>query len=235
VNPAATSRHGQPLHLLVATLRARCLVYAVAPTFARSRTGRGRQHHRHAAVAVPAPAPTSRRRPSPLSACPFEPATPGKPREAIVWRLDAPALTSPPARPCHAAVALRDIPSNTLDHLRNRSGSLRARGTTRRSDRSRSAWIRCGPPLLSQATHRPSQNPAAPPIAGSRAGANGRPAAREPQGAGSHPIRNWRIRCGRGFLRVKPIFISRKSFLSLKNPNQSILTPKIVKPFPESF
>jgi hypothetical protein len=143
--------------------------------------------------------------------------------------------TSPPARPFHAAVALRGIPSNTLGHLRNRKGSSCARGTTHRSDRSRSARIRCGPPLLSQATHRPSQHPSAPPIAGSRAGADGRPAAREPQGAGPQPIPNRRIRCGRGFVRGKRIFISRKSFLSLKNPNKSILTLKIVKPFPESF
>jgi hypothetical protein len=33
----------------------------------------------------------------------------------------------------------------------------------------------------------------------------------------------------------KHIFISRKSFLSLKNPSKSILTPKIMKPFPENF
>jgi hypothetical protein len=38
-----------------------------------------------------------------------------------------------------------------------------------------------------------------------------------------------------GGFRGKRIFISRKSFLSLKNSNKSILTPKIVKPFPESF
>jgi hypothetical protein len=38
-----------------------------------------------------------------------------------------------------------------------------------------------------------------------------------------------------GGFKGKAYFISRKSFLSLKNPNKSILTPKIVKPFPESF
>jgi hypothetical protein len=38
-----------------------------------------------------------------------------------------------------------------------------------------------------------------------------------------------------GVCKGKCIFISRKSFLSLKTPNKSILTLKIVKPFPESF
>jgi hypothetical protein len=33
----------------------------------------------------------------------------------------------------------------------------------------------------------------------------------------------------------KMYFISRKSFLPLENPRKSILTPKIVKPFPENF
>jgi hypothetical protein len=70
---------------------------------------------------------------------------------------------------------------------------------------------------------------------GSRAGANGRQAARELQGAGPQPIRNRRIWCGQGILREKTYFISGKSFLSLKNPSKSILTPKIVKSFPESF
>jgi hypothetical protein len=38
-----------------------------------------------------------------------------------------------------------------------------------------------------------------------------------------------------GDFKGKAYFISRKSFLSLKNPSKSILTPKIVKSFPESF
>jgi hypothetical protein len=36
-------------------------------------------------------------------------------------------------------------------------------------------------------------------------------------------------------VKGKRIFISRKSFLSLRNPSKSILTPKIMKPFPENF
>jgi hypothetical protein len=55
------------------------------------------------------------------------------------------------------------------------------------------------------------------------------------EGAPTPPPRRRRRANGRGFLREKRIFISRKSFLSLKNPNKSILTLKIVKPFPESF
>jgi hypothetical protein len=38
-----------------------------------------------------------------------------------------------------------------------------------------------------------------------------------------------------GGFKGKRIFISRKKFLSLKNPSKSILTPKIMKPFPENF
>jgi hypothetical protein len=56
------------LHLLVATLHARCLTYAVAPTIRSFPHWEGRQHHLRAAVAALAPAPTSPRRPSPLGA-----------------------------------------------------------------------------------------------------------------------------------------------------------------------
>jgi hypothetical protein len=176
-------------------LHARGLAHAVARTSARSRTGMGRQHHRRAAIAAPAPAPTSPRRPSPLSACSFEPATPGKPREAIVWRPDALAPTSPPARPRRAAVALRDFPSNTLGHLRNRGGLLCTRGTTRRCGRSRSARIQCGPPLISHATHQPSRDQAAPPVTGSHAAANGGPATARAAGGPSR-TRDPGISCG---------------------------------------
>jgi hypothetical protein len=160
---------------------------AVARMPARSRTGMGRRHHCHAAIAAPAPAPTSPRRPPPPSACSFEPATRGKPREAIVWRPDTPAPPSPPARPRRTAVALRDFPSNTLGHLQNRGRLIRTRGTTHRCGRSRSGRIRCGPPLISQATHRPSRQQAAPPATGSHAAANGRPATAPTAGVQAAP------------------------------------------------
>jgi hypothetical protein len=137
---------------------------------------------------------------------------PREAREAIVWRPVARrSRASPPARP-HATVTLRSIPSNTLGHLRNSRGPLCTRGTTHGSDRSRYARIRCGPPLFSQATHQPTQNPAVPPIARSRAGANGRQAAREPQGAGPQPIRNRRIWCGHGILMEKRILFPENHF-----------------------
>jgi hypothetical protein len=114
-------------------------------------------------------------------------------------------------------------------------GLLCTRGATHRCGRSRSARIRCGPPLISRPhtgphgskPHRPPPDPMRRPVAGRAAaraaGIPAAPAIRGSRAAG--PVK------GGGLIYLN----SGKWLFPLINPRKSILTPKIVKPLPENF
>jgi hypothetical protein len=160
-------------HLAVTpTLTVVCALHvhaAAAPTPARSRTGMGCQHHRRAAIAAPAPVPTSPRRPSPpLVHFPSS----QQPQGSLVrlscgdqMRRRRPRRRQGRVVPPFPLGTFRRTPWATS---KTAGGLLcTTRGTTHRCGRSRSARIRCGPPLISRPhtgphgsqPHRPPPDP----------------------------------------------------------------------------
>jgi hypothetical protein len=180
-------------------LRAHYLAHAVARTSARSRTGMGCQHHCHrparagADLAATAIAPLVR---VPSSQ---------QPQGSLVrlscgdqTRRRRPRRRQGRAAPPSPLGTFRRTPWATF---KTAGGLLCTRGTTHRCGRIRSARIRCGPPLFSQATHRPSRQQAAPPATGSHAAANGGPGTARAAGGPSR-TRDPGILCGWARLRV---------------------------------